>query len=86
MNITINPRDWITEKEVISKENRTKAAELFAAYKDALEKAGIEVSDTRIMLRVAEELSISLGTVRNICRSKGLVTKRERKGRPALAV
>lgn len=86
MKVNINPEEWISEKEVQQQERRSEVVSLFNAYKEALVQAEIKASDTRIMLKVAEDVGLSLATVRNICHANGVVAKRERLGRPTMAV
>lgn len=84
MEISINPLEWMTDKERQKNELHTKVVETFNAYRKALADASIPASDTKIFRKVAEIFGMSENGVRMICKSRGVELRT--RGQKAAAV
>lgn len=87
MEISINPLDWMTDKERERQKLYGEIVETFNAYKVALQRAAIAASDTRIINKVAEDFKVSVILVRKALLTSGTIVKQDGRGRkPAAAV
>lgn len=84
MEISINPLEWMTEKEQEKYQLHTKVVETFMAYRSALEEASITTSDSKIFRKVAELFGMTENGVRQICKSRGVELRT--RGQKAAAV
>lgn len=70
--IIIDPKDWLTPRELEAEDRNKKICDLFRAYKAALEENGISVSNERICQKVADDVGVSSCHVRYVCQANGV--------------